>query len=168
MENRTLAFIGVIGSIIGASLIADWQAIPYDPCTEKSPFHHPDIVDTYNISSFEFADHDYSAFSNEMVQKLSVTKREVIVLTNQQTLIALEGCENVTYKGHPCHWIPKSSLFKWHYCTDCQPICRSPLRSLNIIQFCLGFVIIFCFMYPMCVTASTALLSDNTSTHMQV
>ena len=25
-------------------LIADWQAIPYDPCTEYSPFHHPEIT----------------------------------------------------------------------------------------------------------------------------
>lgn len=27
--------------------MADWQSIPYDPCTELSPFHHPDIVSHY-------------------------------------------------------------------------------------------------------------------------
>ncbi len=79
------SYIGIYWSYwIDNSLIADWQAIPYDPCTEKSPFHHPDIVDTYNISSFEFSDHDYSIVSNE---ELSVTKREVIVLTDQQILL---------------------------------------------------------------------------------
>jgi len=28
-------------TITGYLLITDWQAIPYDPCTEYSPFHHP-------------------------------------------------------------------------------------------------------------------------------
>jgi hypothetical protein len=30
--------------------MADWQSIPYDPCTELSPFHHPNIVSHYRDS----------------------------------------------------------------------------------------------------------------------
>ncbi|XP_064401407.1 uncharacterized protein LOC135347367 [Halichondria panicea] len=36
------AFIGISMTIAGYFLVTDWQAIPYDPCTEYSPFHHPD------------------------------------------------------------------------------------------------------------------------------
>ncbi len=31
-------------SVAGYLLLGDWQSIPYDPCTEYSPFHHPEIV----------------------------------------------------------------------------------------------------------------------------
>ena len=34
-------------TVLSCILMADWQSIPYDPCTELSPFHHPDIVSHY-------------------------------------------------------------------------------------------------------------------------
>ena len=44
-----VAILSVIGSIIGAALIADWQSIGYDPCIRFSVFHNPEIED--NITS---------------------------------------------------------------------------------------------------------------------
>ncbi len=41
--------IGILISISGYLLVTDWQTIPYDPCTEYSPFHHPDLF--YNNSN---------------------------------------------------------------------------------------------------------------------
>lgn len=35
-------------TILSCVLMTDWQSIPYDPCTELSPFHHPDIVSNYS------------------------------------------------------------------------------------------------------------------------
>lgn len=43
LASRTIAIIGLVMSIIAAVLMADWQSIPYDPCTEFSPFHHPGV-----------------------------------------------------------------------------------------------------------------------------
>ncbi len=34
----------------GYALLTDWQAIPYDPCTEYSPFHHPELFQKQNSS----------------------------------------------------------------------------------------------------------------------
>ena len=34
-------------TVLSCILMADWQSIPYDPCTELSPFHHPDIISNY-------------------------------------------------------------------------------------------------------------------------
>ncbi len=31
-------------TISGYLLLGDWQTIPYDPCTEFSPFHHPNLT----------------------------------------------------------------------------------------------------------------------------
>ena len=41
--SQTVAFIGILLSLIGYLLISDWQTIPYDPCTKYSPFHHPEL-----------------------------------------------------------------------------------------------------------------------------
>ena len=39
VNTRVIAMIGVTTSIVGAAVIADWQSIGYDPCTQFSPFH---------------------------------------------------------------------------------------------------------------------------------
>ena len=44
-----VAILSVIGSIIGATLIADWQSIGHDPCIKFSVFHNPEVED--NITS---------------------------------------------------------------------------------------------------------------------
>ena len=49
LNNRVVAILSVVGSIIGATLIADWQSIGFDPCIKYSVFHDPDIED--NITS---------------------------------------------------------------------------------------------------------------------
>ncbi len=41
ISTPKIAFCGISATIIGYLLATDWQTIPYDPCTEFSPFHHP-------------------------------------------------------------------------------------------------------------------------------
>ncbi len=153
IDIRIVGMIGIIGTILSLSLMADWQAIPYDSCTEKSPFHHPDII--YNSTLAEYN----TWLSHEVVATHTIQKR---VLTEQQTFVAIEECENATFGGHQCHWIPKSNVIPSFYCKDCQPICRSPLRSLSFIPFSIGLVLIY-ILYPLNKTAPLALLSDNAS-----
>ncbi len=56
--------IGIIGisiTISGYIALTDWQTIGYDPCTQYSPFHHPEIimpnitVKNYSIQAHEQA-----------------------------------------------------------------------------------------------------------------
>ena len=48
LNSRVIAIIGLLISISGAALMADWQSIPGDPCTQLSPFHHPKLVAEYS------------------------------------------------------------------------------------------------------------------------
>ncbi len=43
-SNQAIALIGILTTIIGYLMLTDFQAIAYDPCTEYSPFHHPEIT----------------------------------------------------------------------------------------------------------------------------
>ena len=41
---QKIAIVGILFSMCGYLILTDWQAIPYDPCTEYSPFHHPELL----------------------------------------------------------------------------------------------------------------------------
>ena len=41
----------MVATVTGYIFLTDWQAIPYDPCTEYSPFHHPEIVKKWLFNS---------------------------------------------------------------------------------------------------------------------
>ena len=44
LSSQTIAIIGLLLTFSSCVLMADWQAIPYDECTEYSPFHHPELA----------------------------------------------------------------------------------------------------------------------------
>ena len=44
-----ITLLALVPTIIGYLLLGDWQAIPYDPCTEYSPFHHPEMIQNGSI-----------------------------------------------------------------------------------------------------------------------
>ncbi len=48
-STQMITFIGIAMTIVGYLLVADWQTIPYDPCTEFSPFHHPGRFENYTV-----------------------------------------------------------------------------------------------------------------------
>ncbi len=39
-----VGIIGILITICGYLVMTDWQTIPYDPCTEYSPYHHPELL----------------------------------------------------------------------------------------------------------------------------
>ena len=51
--------------MVGYLIVADWQTIPYDPCTEFSPYHHPRNAQELNNS-------DAYTMSSRKVQGLSM------------------------------------------------------------------------------------------------
>ena len=44
MSSQAIMLLGIFVTMFSYLVITDWQTIPYDPCTEFSPFHHPDIA----------------------------------------------------------------------------------------------------------------------------
>ena len=46
VNARIMAIGGVTASCIGLLIMMDWQSIGYDPCTQYSPYHHPELVNS--------------------------------------------------------------------------------------------------------------------------
>jgi len=40
---RVMAIIGILGSITGLLVMADWQSIGHNPCNQYSPYFHPEL-----------------------------------------------------------------------------------------------------------------------------
>ena len=49
LSNQAITFFALLLTVAGYLLLGDWQAIPYDPCTEYSPFHHPEMIQNGSI-----------------------------------------------------------------------------------------------------------------------
>ena len=49
MSSQAIMLLGMFITMLSYLVITDWQTIPYDPCTEFSPFHHPGIT-LHNMS----------------------------------------------------------------------------------------------------------------------
>ena len=76
--------------------------------------------------------------------------------------IAVNRCESV----ENCHWIPDSEVTQKH-CSDCQPICRNPKRTLNFAQFVIGVNLFFSTL-PIMYTGTMLIMSNAVSKSFQV
>ena len=112
-SSNLLLLIGIVMTMVSYVFLTDWQTIPYDPCTEYSPFHHPEIVDdltpTFNSTlmshsmSYGPRSPESRAFNSHKVQFKS---RIVYNFGNSSTLSALLPAvfgQNCTLDPHcPC------------------------------------------------------------------
>ena len=76
--------------------------------------------------------------------------------------IAVNRCESVDN----CHWIPDSEVTHKH-CSDCQPICRNPKRTLTFAQFVIGVNVFFSTL-PIMYTGTMLMMSNAVSKSFQV
>ncbi|XP_064390131.1 uncharacterized protein LOC135338046 isoform X2 [Halichondria panicea] len=129
MSTQLITFVALLLSVAGYMLLGDWQSIPYDPCTEYSPFHHPEIVwNNY---------HDSTAMFLNSTLQTSAGIQSLRVFSNHSYSIARDQCMTANITGHVCHWIPSSIILKTE-CEDCPAICRSLNQILTFPQFLLG------------------------------
>ena len=238
--------------MIGLLIMTDWQAIPYDHCTELSIFHNPQLVDQYKwkllmtndstevksvktsteyacqlgldyialyyFPNYESSDKDVTCFpvtkcpvcenttqncikkvlfgffndvrtasqrvilcnslsaSGSTVSSCFITHLErattslltevhlqsLKVVSDRVYELAVDECESTDH----CNWIPNSRVTH-HYCSDCQPICRNPDRTLSFVQFTVGLTVLMCTMDVMYIGVFL-LLSDSVSKSFQV
>ena len=51
LSPQVILLLGTSITVTAYLLLTDWQTISYDPCTEYSPFHHPEIVKNHSRNS---------------------------------------------------------------------------------------------------------------------
>ena len=126
MNSRIIAIFGILCSMIGLTLMADWQSIPHDPCTDFSLYYHPE-VENYLSGSLEpcltspsdcqwppnsGSIRNMSAVENklnksvlqhvEMLDLIVHTQGRNLVLNASVYNVAMNACESLTES--PLHW----------------------------------------------------------------
>lgn len=223
LNSRLIAIIGLIMSILSCGLIADWQSIPFDQCTNFSLYHHPTLhinntIMESNIITSIIDENMECSIINDSLDVCKKTSDECHIIQNSNGLFLeifnypceviansqnvkkylcqwnwntslcvyinetdeykfnkasdttsqyfMNKCTQSKFRGDHCHWIPNSQLTE-HYCSDCQPICRSPSGSLNFVQFCLGAALLM-LSIPIAWVPVASMASERTKSEMQV
>ena len=169
-------------------LMADWQSIQPDPCTNFSLYFHPELSNSLsNISlnpcSSEPNDcqwppngtffHNVSAVENkniviesflQMPESIVQTQEVHPVLNVTAYNMAMNVCESLRESQYHCHWIPKST---GTLCEACPATCRGIDHTLNFIQFTIG-VFIFRIAMSLANISIMIVISDVVSRDYQV
>ena len=123
--------LGITASIIGAALIADWQAIGHDPCSQFSLFHHPDLANKFKAICLD----NYNLINLETDNN---TRSSYIPCANVTLLRTV--CESLGDTKYNCYWNQHSRV-TGEECYACPSICRSEYKSLYLAQFGVGAVL---------------------------
>ena len=87
--------------------------------------------------------------------------------TNNTSLLSpCEACKMHSGDPDQCFFNPDSHITK-EYCTDCRPLCRSELHTLNFAQFLIG-ICLFSFSFPLVRITMTIMFSDALGSASQV
>ena len=145
-DNRKVYMLAVFMSLSGAVVMSDWQSVGKDPCLAASSTFNMTTASTtatqentarFNSSWFQY---DWDILANE--------------------------CEEGNSTLHQCYWNPNSRV-TGKLCKDCYPVCRSTRKSLNFVQFTVGFAI-FSLSIPLQGAPLIVVSSDFTPHEYQV
>ena len=162
INGRILAMLGVTASVVGAALITDWQAIGNDPCTQFSPFHHPELTNESKAAG-GICLNNYDLMSQEAYNNISSS----YILCANVTVHALRTvCESLGDSKYHCYWNQHSRV-TGEECHACPSICHSENKSLNLVQFAVGSVLLV-FGIAVTKTALMIEIASNLSTGIRV
>ena len=188
LDNRIIAILGIFCTVTGMVLMADWQSIPPDPCTNFSLYYHPELPNSlsnislnpcsiassdcqwpsnggsvYNVSAKRDKDIVIESFL-QMPESIAHTQEVHPVLNSTAYNMAMNVCESLRESQYHCHWIPKST---GTLCQACPAICRGIDRTLNFIQFTIG-AFIFGGTISLVRISTVIVISDVVSKDYQV
>ncbi len=91
-RTQSITIFGLLMTISGYSLLGDWQSIPYDPCTEFSPFHHPNLTQSLSASKFTPAVNEQSHYliQGHLTTRLQMTLSNGLIVPDKLPLFEFD------------------------------------------------------------------------------
>ena len=191
LNSRMTFIIAIITSIAATALMADWQSLPYDSCTDYSLYHNPGLVNTYQqeVNNSVLVQQDASfmyranqGYQGRFLWEISLDGPSYSIInetpsmttshslsTNQIKMgvveLAAKKCRSQnTSLG--CHWTPKSFI-TGKVCPDCRLLCRSVHKTLNFVQFSLGALLLLMSVSTVRVSL-VSIITDYVNKQVQV
>ena len=191
LNSRMTFIIAIITSIAATALMADWQSLPYDSCTDYSLYHNPGLINIYQqeVNNSVLVQQDASfvyranqGYQGRFLWQISLDGPSYSIInetpsmttshslsTNQIKMgvveLAAKKCRSQnTSLG--CHWTPKSFI-TGKVCPDCRLLCRSVHKTLNFVQFSLGALLLLMSVSTVRVSL-VSIITDYVNKQVQV
>ena len=170
VANRSILLFCMLATLIGSLISCDWQALGHDPCHYEinTSFNDTTLAKPENYTALSH-DHMTNATLNYLQSvKLDDVDNAVTLSTNATTTSFLHAdlCISLSTEEHACYWNQVSRI-TGKLCTECHPICRSQQRSINFMQFSIGFSVIL-FVSQLFLTSVYSVASDYAPKRHQV
>ena len=131
VDNRVMLGISLLCALTGSAFVSDWQAVGHDPCSAAP---NSSITDGMFNESYNEVYYTGDPFSNE-------TSETEVTNTSSLYLELLEACIAQSSSSDRCFWNPQSRV-TGDFCNSCAPACLSEQKSLHIVQFSIGALLI--------------------------
>ena len=131
VDNRVMLGISLLCALTGSAFVSDWQAIGHDPCSAAP---NSSITDGMFNDSYNEVFYTGDLFSNE-------TSDTEVTNTSSPYLELLKAYIAQSSSSDRCFWNPQSRV-TGDFCNSCAPACLSEQKSLNIVQFSIGALLI--------------------------
>ena len=168
VANRAILLFCMLATLIGSLISSDWQAFGHDPCHYR----------INNISNTSFNDmaltksENYTALSHTTnatlgtLQSVKFDEHSFVPLSVNDSYLHADQCISLSTEDHACYWNPVSRVTS-KLCSECHPTCRSQQKSINFVQFSIGFSVIL-FVSQLFLTSVYSVASDYTPKRSQV
>lgn len=157
VDNRKVLGLLLLVAIAGTLLLADWQSIGGNPCSNYTTSHNePQFLSLTELN--------INSTGNEITfpgdnTTTTTTEKHFTYLTHHDK----EICEALS---SDCFWNPHSRITH-EDCNTCLPVCLSRTKSLCFYQFSLG-VLLVSIASPLLFVFSSAISSDIMPVKSQV
>ena len=150
-DNRVVLGAGLLFTLVGSTLMGDWQAVRHNPCSSNSS---------------EIVGIDMDSVNNSSVLLLPPTGEQNSTSNSSLFQQLVENCEAQSSSSHQCYWNPKSSI-TGEVCITCHASCLSKQTTINFYQFTVGTLLI-ALATPLMYIFISVIASDVASAESQV
>ena len=147
-DNRVVLGAALLFTLVGSTLMGDWQAVHHNPCSSNSIGIDMDSMNDSSVLLLPPTGEQNSTSNSSFFQQL------------------VENCEAQSSSNHQCYWNPKSSI-TGEVCNTCHVSCLSKQTTINFYQFTVG-VWLISLATPLMYIFISVIASDVASAESQV
>ena len=160
VANRAILLFCIVATLVGSLISSDWQAFGHDPC------HYTLSSRSSNDTLTQLENYTALFHMNETLYTLKFDNHSFVPLSVNASYLRADHCIALSTEDHACYWNPVSRV-TGKLCSECHPTCRSQQKSINFVQFSIGFSIIV-FVSQLFLTSVYSVTSDYTPKRYQV
>lgn len=169
VANRAILLLCILATVTGSLISSDWQGFGHDPCHYTAVSNTSLMNDTLaqQPDNYTSPSHSINATLTTTLQSVKFDEHSVVrQLSVNVSFLHADNCIALSTEDDACYWNPVSRV-TGKLCIECHAVCRSRQRSIDFVQFSVGFSVIL-FVSQLYLMSVFSVASDYTPKRYQV